>query len=230
MTVTAKALGSAKKENTTIAKMFLAFVLLTLLGYLSMRAGGLEAMAGLSNQEALSQVFLNFGPVAVVFLLALAVVISPIPSGPVAMAAGAIYGPLLGGALTACGAVMGAMIAFGLSRGLGHRPLCGSNLTFAEWITRPRTQFRLAVAVLISRLIPFISFDAVSYAAGLTAIRMRNFAIATTIGVLPASFAFAALGAGMTKVDNAFLLVAACAITLILPAGWFLAKRFRSVG
>ncbi len=189
-----------------------------------------EHLVWLSNPDALSDFFRSVGPFAVIVLLAVAVVVSPIPSGPIAMAAGALYGPLEGGALTAVGALLGAMIAFSLSRWLGYRPLCASDFAVAKWVTRPRTQFRLALAVLISRLIPFISFDAVSYVAGLTAIRLRNFALATTVGILPASFAFAALGAGMATMDNAILLVAACGVTLALPAGWFVVNRFRLGG
>ncbi len=189
-----------------------------------------DSLAWMSNPKTLTVFFQTVGPLAVVVLLALAVVVSPIPSGPIAMAAGALYGPAEGGALTAVGALAGALIAFSLSRWLGYRPLSASSAPVAQWITRPRTQARLAVAVLISRLIPFISFDAVSYLAGLTAIRLRNFLVATTIGILPASFAFAALGAGMATFDNAIMMVAACGITLILPAGWFLATRLRTAG
>ncbi len=230
MTLAAKKHQTPKERICVSTKVTFAIGLLALLGYMSGGARGIEAWARMSDVEALSGLFLAVGPLAVVVLLAFAVVVSPIPSGPIAMAAGALYGPVEGGALTAVGALLGAMIAFGLSRNLGYRPLCVSNLALAKWITRPRTQFRLALAVLISRLIPFISFDAVSYIAGLTAIRMRNFAIATTVGILPASFAFAALGAGMTSLDNTVLMVAACGVTLVLPVGWFLAKRLRSAG
>ncbi|MDJ0639846.1 MAG: VTT domain-containing protein [Paracoccaceae bacterium] len=195
------------------------------LAYIAVQTGTFDQLSRVSNPDDLAAFIEHVGPFAVVLLLALAVVVSPIPSGPIAMAAGALYGPAEGGALTAVGALVGALIAFGLSRGLGYRPLSASKLPLAHWITRPRTQTRLALAILVSRLIPFISFDAVSYVAGLTTIRMRNFAIATTLGVLPASFAFAALGAGMTKMDNVLLLIAACGVTLILPIGWVLFRR-----
>lgn len=224
----AKTSGTPEGKAITGVRITVGLALLAVLAFASKEAGAFTALAWISNAEALTAFVRTVGPLAVVLLLALAVVVSPIPSGPIAMAAGAIYGPFEGGALTAGGALLGAMIAFGLSRSLGYRPLCASTLALAQWITRPRTQFRLALAVMISRLIPFISFDAVSYVAGLTVIRIRYFAIATTVGILPASFAFAALGAGMTHLDNTYLMVAVCGITLILPAGWVLSKRLRS--
>ncbi|MEM9425133.1 MAG: VTT domain-containing protein [Pseudomonadota bacterium] len=181
----------------------------------------------LAEPENLSGLIEIAGPVAVVVLLALAVVVSPIPSGPIAMAAGAYLGTFEGGVYTAIGAVLGATIAFSLSRWLGYRPLANSSFPLAKWITRARTQNTLAVAVLVSRLIPFISFDAVSYVAGLTTITFRNFVISTTLGVMPASFAFAALGAGMATHDNATLLIVACTITLVLPLVCFFVQRLR---
>jgi len=181
----------------------------------------------LSDPEALAAIIETIGPVAVVLLLALAVVVSPIPSGPVAMAAGALFGTWEGGTFTALGAVLGAVIAFSMSRTFGYRPLSGSSIPLARWITRPRSEYRLALLVLGSRLIPFISFDAVSYIAGLTTMRLRSFAVATTVGVLPASFAFAALGAGMATMDNAMLMIVACGITIIAPACLAFAKVLR---
>ena len=187
-----------------------------------------DQFVSLADPVALSQVFGRIGPLAVIVLLALAVVVSPIPSGPIAMAAGAVYGTVEGGALTAIGALLGAVIAFGLSRNFGFRPIAAMETPLARWITRPRPQGGLALAVLASRLIPFISFDAVSYLAGLTAIKTQNFILATAIGVLPASFAFAAMGAGMGELDSPLLFLAAFGVTLILPLAWLVAGRARA--
>ena len=74
----------------------------------------------LSDPESVSALISKVGPLAVVVLPARAVVVSPIPRGPVAMAAGAIFGALEGSALTAVGAVLGAFIAILLSRSLGY--------------------------------------------------------------------------------------------------------------
>lgn len=205
-------------------KHLAALTLCVVGGLAAYHAGAPEALSAAADPDAMAHLIDTIGPIAVVVFLALAVVISPVPSAPIAMAAGALYGPFEGGALTAAGAVLGAMIAFGLSRWIGYRPLCASKLPAAHWITRPRTQMRLALVVLGSRLIPFISFDAVSYVAGLTSIRPLNFAMATTLGILPASWAFAALGAGAARADNVVLMIAACGITLMLPIAWILVR------
>jgi len=138
-----------------------------------------------------------FGPVAVVGLIALATVIAPIPGGPIAVAAGALYGALAGGALTLAGASLGAIVAFGIARGLGRDAVRGSRLVAVAWIARPRSQGRLMTLVFLSRLVPVISFDAVSYAAGLSALTPWRFALATLAGIVPMSFLLAAVGAGL---------------------------------
>lgn len=52
--------------------------------------------------------------------------------------------------------------------------------------------------ILVCRLLPFVPFDPVSYAAGLTSIRFRHFFIATGIGQLPATIIYSWAGSLLT--------------------------------
>ena len=52
--------------------------------------------------------------------------------------------------------------------------------------------------ILVCRLLPFVPFDPVSYAAGLTSIRFRHFFIATGIGQLPATIVYSWAGSLLT--------------------------------
>ena len=56
------------------------------------------------------------------------------------------------------------------------------------------SQTTLMALVFVSCLLPFVSFDIVSYAAGLTILSFWRFAIATFAGIIPASFLLAHLG------------------------------------
>jgi uncharacterized membrane protein YdjX (TVP38/TMEM64 family) len=49
-------------------------------------------------------------------------------------------------------------------------------------------------AVLLGRLLPVTAFDLLSYAAGLTPMRLLPFLVATAIGMTPATFLMAAAG------------------------------------
>jgi len=48
--------------------------------------------------------------------------------------------------------------------------------------------------VFVLRLIPVVSFDVISYAAGLTRIPFWKFLLATALGMAPGTFAFVYLG------------------------------------
>ncbi len=134
-----------------------------------------------------------FGPLAIIALMTLAVVASPIPSAPIALAAGAAFGQIAGTLYVAIGAEVGALAAFGIARVLGRNTV--------DKLLDPRavtgllgSQNALTLAVFVSRLLPFVSFDVMSYAAGLSRIHPWRFILATLAGILPASFALAYLG------------------------------------
>jgi uncharacterized membrane protein YdjX (TVP38/TMEM64 family) len=145
------------------------------------RLEGLVARAGL------------WGPVLIVTLMTVAVVASPIPSAPIALAAGAAYGHLWGAVQIVIGAELGALIAFGMARALGHDVL---RRVFGDRVDAGLlgSQSALTAAVFASRLLPFVSFDMISYAARLNRLHAGRFALATLAGIVPASFLLAHFG------------------------------------
>lgn len=152
-----------------------------------------------------------WGPLAVVVLMVLAIMVSPIPSAPIAMAAGAAYGHTWGTLYVLLGAEIGALAAFGVARWVGAATLrrwLGDRLTVGFL----GSQNTLTGIVLVSRLLPFISFDIVSYAAGLTVITFWRFALATLVGIAPASFLLAHFGGEMATGESERILVSVLAL------------------
>ncbi|MEH6647503.1 TVP38/TMEM64 family protein [Sulfitobacter sp.] len=134
-----------------------------------------------------------WGPVLIVTLMTVAVVASPIPSAPIALAAGAAYGHIWGTVQVIIGAELEAVIAFSLARVLGHNVL---RRFFGDKVDAGLlgSQTALTATVFASRLMPFVSFDMVSYAAGLSRMHAWRFALATLAGIVPASFLLAHFG------------------------------------
>ena len=141
-----------------------------------------------------------YGPLLLIGLIALAIVFNPLPSAPIALGAGAIYGHTLGTVYVVAGAELGAMLAFVIARWAGYdltRRFFGESGSL-KGISSQNT---LTTLVFVSRLIPFMSFDLVSYTAGLSPIKPWRFAVATLLGLLPVSFALAHFGAEIGNGD-----------------------------
>lgn len=147
------------------------------------------------------------GPFALIALMVVAIVVSPIPSGPIAVAAGALYGTSGGAIVSIVGAELGALLAFSASRYFCYDVVRRSNNPIMKYMAVPRSQRTLMLIVFVSRLIPFISFDAISYATGVTNLTIGRFAVATILGIVPSCWALSAVGAGMATGELSWILV-----------------------
>jgi uncharacterized membrane protein YdjX (TVP38/TMEM64 family) len=169
----------------------------------------------------------TLGPLLVVGLMAFAIVFNPLPSAPVALAAGAVYGHTLGTIYIVIGAEIGAICAFLIARAAGTeiiRKLVGSSFSLGRF----SSQNALMAAVFVSRLVPFMSFDLVSYAAGLTAIKLWRFAMATLLGLVPISFVLAHMGSEIVDSSGLELTVITLLAGLLIVIPIALGAIYRS--
>lgn len=186
-------------------RLLLAALAAITLVWLYVTPSGQALVAALGDsqglQHGLDQLAV-LGPLAVILLMAFAIVFNPIPSAPVALAAGAVFGHGWGTLYIVLGAELGAMAAFGIARFVGYeliRKWFGDRIETGMW----GNQNRLTALVFVSRLMPFISFDLISYGAGLTPIRFWRFASATLFGLIPMSFLLAHFGAELKTTELA---------------------------
>ncbi len=118
----------------------------------------------------------------------------PFPAEFLALVNGMIYGSFWGTVITWTGAMLGAYLAFGLSRLLG-RP-------FVEVMVPDKHLSRLddwtarqgGGMLFVSRFLPLISFNLINYAAGLTNISWLTFTWATGLGILPLTTLMVVMG------------------------------------
>jgi len=154
----------------------------------------------------------ELGPLLLMLLMILAVVVGPIPTLPISAAAGLVYGMYTVTAIAVVGALAGSLIAFYLARILG-RDAVQKKLEHNPLFSAQGSQRFLFVAVLLTRLIPLFSFALVSYAAGVTAIHLWRYILATAVGMVPMTFVFAGLGQSFEL--NPMLTVTAAVIILV---------------
>lgn len=132
------------------------------------------------------------------FLMVLQSIISPIPAFLITLANATIFGWKLGALLSWSSAMVGAIMCFYIARILGRdivEKLSGK--TAVKVVDEFFTKYGKH-AVLVARLLPFVSFDVVSYVAGLTSIGFISFTVATGLGQLPATTVYSYVGASFS--------------------------------
>lgn len=138
-----------------------------------------------------------WAPLMIIVPMIVAVIIGPIPKVPISVASGVVFGPFLGFLYSMFGALIGAAASFWIARQAG-RPLIERILRGHVAFCRQCSDRMLFGVVLGARLIPVISFALVSYAAGLTAMSMRAFLLATGLGMIPMTLLYVVVGANLS--------------------------------
>jgi uncharacterized membrane protein YdjX (TVP38/TMEM64 family)/rhodanese-related sulfurtransferase len=203
---------------------------------------GLALAAGLllafANREALTGDALSrwlaeagiWAPLAFIALYTVATVLF-LPGSVLTLAAGALFGPVLGTLYSLIGATLGATLAFLVARYLA-----------ADWAARRSgrrlTQLIQGVEaegwrfVAFVRLVPLFPFNLVNYAFGLTRIPLLAYAATSFVCMLPGAFAYAYLGyagretiaGGEGMIQKGLLALGLLALIAFLP-GWIARLR-----
>ena len=165
---------------------------------------------------------------ALLFVIAYGLVtLTPIPASVVSIAAGLTWGLGVGFLLVYSGALLGATLAFVIGRALGREAIerfTGARVARVDEVLRRRG---LATLIVV-RLLPILPFSVINYMAGLTAVRPRDYAIGTMVGIVPGTIAYVAVGAfGTTLGWPFFLAVGALALLSIAGVVYIVVTRRR---
>ena len=133
------------------------------------------------------------------FLLMIAQsVCAPLPAFLLTVANANLFGWWQGAILSWASAMAGAAVCFWIARVLGREAVIKLiSKTGLESIERFFERHGNQ-SILVARLLPFMSFDFVSYAAGLTSMSFWGFFAATGIGQLPATIVYSYVGGMLT--------------------------------
>ena len=215
-----------KKSNLTrlILLLVIALVLAVYLAVPSVNAFVNEAIAivGTLNVEAVADYIRSFGPKAMAFSFALMVfssILAPLPAFMITLSNAAIFGWWQGAILSWSSAMVGAVLCFFIARILGRdvvEKIAGKGALasvegyFKKYGTR---------TILVCRLLPFVSFDAVSYFAGLTPMGFLAFFVATGIGQTPATIVYSYVGGMLTGGAKLLMIGLLCLFSLAILVG-----------
>lgn len=152
-----------------------------------------------------------------------------LPSTPLNLSGGALFGLGWGTFWTTIGAMLAAAIAFWLSRTVARSwfqtKLNGQWQQLDQELANGGGFYIFAV-----RLLPIIPYGLVNFAAGVTQISWRGYLVGTLVGTIPGIFPFVMLGStGLNAVQTGDVLpvVGALALIGLLVAGsvWWRSRR-----
>lgn len=131
-------------------------------------------------------------------LMILQSVAAPLPAFLLTFANANLFGWWQGAILSWTSAMAGAAMCFYIARVLGRDVV--AKITSKAGVEQIDEFFEKygKNAILICRLLPFVSFDYVSFAAGLTSMSFGSFMVATGIGQLPATLIYSYVGSMLT--------------------------------
>ena len=146
--------------------------------------------------------------------------IAPLPAFLITFANAAIFVWWQGAILSWTSSMAGAALCFYLAKILGRDAIEKLTSKFAlDSVDKFFEQYGRHT-IIICRLLPFVSFDYVSYAAGLTSMAFIPFFLATGIGQLPATIIYSYVGGMLTGGAQLFvtglLILFALSILVIL--------------
>lgn len=183
--------------------------------------------------EAIKSYILSFGiwaPIISFLLMVFQSIAAPLPAFLITFANAGLFGWVKGAILSWTGAMAGAILCFYISKIYGRSTVEKLTSKFAlEEVDKFFNKYG-NYAILIARLLPFMSFDIVSYGAGLTSIGLWSFIWATGLGQLPATLVYSYVGGMLTGgvqkfVTGLFILFAISILVYLLRKVWNDKKR-----
>lgn len=147
--------------------------------------------------QQMKEYILSFGmlaPIVSFLLMVFQSIVAPLPAFLITFANAGLFGWVKGALLSWSSAMAGAALCFFIARFYGRELVEKlTSKTALESVDRFFAKHG-KYAVLIARLLPMVSFDVVSYAAGLTSMGFWEFFVATGIGQLPATIIYSYVG------------------------------------
>ncbi len=179
--------------------------------------------------DSIKGYILSFGiwaPIVSFFLMLFQSVIAPLPAFLITFSNAALFGWKSGALLSWTSAMAGAALCFWIARLLGREV---TEKLVSKFALKEFDNFFSQYGkytIMIARLLPFISFDIVSYAAGLTSMNFWSFFWATGIGQLPATLIYSYSGEMLTGgtqklVIGLLVLFAFSVLAVLVKKIWF---------
>lgn len=226
-----------KKQKIAGKIIVLALIILTVCSYflipsINNTLNKIFSMFATGDFTVVKEFVNSYGPYAMVvsfLLMILQSVLAPLPAFLLTFANANLFGWWQGAILSWSSAMAGAVLCFWIAKILGRDVV--EKITSKAGLNQVDIFFERygKQSVLIARLLPFISFDIISYAAGLTSMKFWPFFIATGLGQLPATIVYSYVGGMLTGgaklLVTGLLILFALSVLVVLLRQIYTAKQ-----
>lgn len=157
-------------------------------------------------------------------------VVLALPGITFAIAAGLLFGPVLGTVCCSAATTLGAMLAFAAGRFFlkdSIKPMAMKNKYLKKWLFDESGKNEIFV-LMITRLVPLFPYNLQNFAYGVTDIKFTTYSVCSLVFMLPGTAMYTVGTAGLSDKENRLLYIGITVILAVVVAGMglFLKKHY----
>lgn len=186
--------------------------------------GWSDYIGDMDNLKALGDAVQDNRPMAVLMYIVLTIVgcvFLALPGVTFAIAAGLLFGPVLGTVCCSAATTLGAMLAFAAGRYFlkdSIKPMVMKNKYLKKWLF-DETGTNEIFVLMVTRLVPLFPYNLQNFAYGITDIRFSTYSICSLIFMLPGTAMYTVGTAGLADKENRALYIGIAALLAIVVVG-----------
>lgn len=190
-----------------------------------------------NNLKLLEDIIEENRLLAVIIYIAVTIVgcvVLALPGVTFAIAAGLLFGPVLGTICCSAATTIGAMFAFAAGRYFlkdSIKPVVMKNRYLKKWLFDESGRNEIFI-LMITRLVPLFPYNLQNFAYGITDIRFSTYSVCSLIFMLPGTAMYTVGTAGLADKENRLLYIGIAAgfAVMVMGLGAYLKKHFIKEG
>lgn len=188
---------------------------------------GLCHQLHLTDLASVRAFILSFGILApLIYIIMFTLVpLTLFPDAILAISAGTLFGVFWGSVYTMIGAVCGASLSFFIARYLGRDWVLKLVRHKGQWFEEGVERQGFLI-ILVLRLVPLIPFDIISYGAGLSKIKFKDFLAGSIIGIIPGVVIYVNLGDKALDVHSPAFMISIALLIGLFSLSYVLKKKY----
>lgn len=225
-------MNEEKKQGKHI-KLIIFIGLILVILVLNHIFGWSKYIGDINNLKKLDEMVENNLPVALALYMGLTIVgcvVLALPGITFAIAAGLLFGPLLGTIACSVATTIGAMLAFIAGRFFlkdSIKPAAMKNKYLKKWLFDESGNNEIFI-LMITRLVPLFPYNLQNFAYGVTDIKFVTYSVCSLLFMLPGTAMYTVGTAGLADKENRILYIGIAIVlaVIVIAMGAFLKKKY----